>query len=209
MGATGGVSAASAGISALNSIGSAYANAQQQKANAIYQQGIYNVNAAFAKFQAEDSVERGKLAADEIERIGNKAILSLRKSTKQFQAKQRIALASQGIETTSGSALDIISETRFLSDLDSIELEKEKNLRMITAKNNAWREAWGFKIQSENFSSQSRFIGEAADNSARATLLAGGSQSLSYGLQADTYGLKAYSDYSENKPKKEKKGKKK
>jgi len=121
---------------------------QSQMALGAYQKSIYDTNARFADLQASDALKRGERSAIDIKRQG-----------RQLIGSQRTALAAQGIELDNGTALDIQSDTADLSTRDA-----------MTARNNAWREAWGFKAEAMNLKSAGNMESIAAKNRARNTL---------------------------------------
>lgn len=184
MGVTGALQAAGPSVLAIGAISDAYSNSEAKKAQAAYQEGIYNVDARFADIQAEDSIARGEFAADEITRRSNKNLAIIRTNIKQVKGAQKTALAAQGIETTSGSAADVQVDTEYMGQQDINDVTRNTNLDVITIKNNAWREAWGFKTQAEIYRGQGRIARQAGDVSARQTLLSGGTKALGYGLDA-------------------------
>lgn len=154
--------ATSYGISGVSSLAGAYSQSQAMKAQGDYQRQMANLNARMADMQAEDALKRGSREATEH-----------KKKVKQLVGSQRAAMASQGIALDSGSALDIQEETISMGAEDA-----------LTIKNNAWREAWGYRSQGE----ASRYEGEVAKaasrNQARNTLITGGLQATAAGLQA-------------------------
>lgn len=106
-------------------------------------------NAKFAEMQERDTLRRGKDMAS-----ARKAEASRTKSS------TRAKMAAQGIDIDSGSAADVQSDIELAGELDAIQIE-----------NNAYREAFGFKVDA----SQSRFAAKIAqisgDFKARTTLL--------------------------------------
>lgn len=135
-----------------------------------YQKDMYDFNSKIANVQAKDAIYRGD------------------KEAKQYVAKaqqavgtQRATLAAQGVDVSSGSALDIQEETAGQGALGA-----------LTIRNNAWREAWGYKVQSENYAQQGFLAREAAQSGARATMLTGVSNAFSsIGSAASSSGMLA------------------
>lgn len=119
---------------------------------AKFQQQQISFNKKIAKINAEDAITRGEGAVD-----------VYKKQAAQVQGAQKAALAAQGIEIDSGSAAQIQYET-----------EKQMITDVKTIKNNAWREAWGYKVEAINLSTESDLIGLSAKNRATSTLLKGG-----------------------------------
>lgn len=126
-----------------------------------YLQQTYQMNADLARMQAEDAIDRGKTA-----------VRDLKKQTKRLIGAQRAALAAQGIEVGDGSALDV--------QMDTAGQSAEDQLRI---KNNAWREAYGYKTQAVNYESQGNFARLAGRNKSRNTIMTTGlaiAKDLSY-----------------------------
>lgn len=157
-----GTAAASQGI---GSIGSGIAGASAAKGQAEYQKTMSDMNAKIADYQATDAIKRGDLDSARAFAKGQRTI-----------GAQRAAAGAQGIDPNSGSARDLQTDTEAMSALDQ-----------ITIKNNAMREAFGYKSQSLAASAQGRMYAMAGDNQARNTLLTGGIRSLGYGLDAGGY----------------------
>lgn len=125
-----------------------------------FQKQILLQNAELAKFQADDAIKRGNLEANQ----NNQQV-------KKLIGSQRAAMAAQGIDLSSGSALDIQQSTAELGAIDS-----------LTIKNNAWREAWGYKVDSANYQSQAKFTDLQSKYKSRQTLINGGLQALGSGI---------------------------
>lgn len=149
-----------AAIAAIQAVGSAFSSYQQGKA----QKAIYKANESISRMQAEDAIKRGH----ELEARS-------RQRTRKLRGSQRTALAAQGIRLDAGSALDIQMETEDFGELDA-----------LTIKNNALREAFGYRSQARVSSMQGQLADSAAKNEAIQTLLTGG--------------MKAAKQYKEGKP---------
>ncbi len=137
----------------------AYSQSEAQKAQGAYQKAQADTNAMFADAQAQDAKERGQYDA-----------LVRGRETRKLMGAQRAASAAGGVDPTSGSAADIMAETDILGRQDQ-----------LTIKNNAWREAWGYKTQARDYRSQGELAKMGADNMSRDTLLAGGIRAFDYG----------------------------
>lgn len=165
MGVTGGF-AAMAGLSMI----SAYNQANAKKTEAEFTQSQYKVNAKLASAQAQSAREEGDIQA------GHMAA-----QTKANVAKQRVAAAATGADVNSGSALDLQSDTQWQGAQNA-----------ITIKNNAWRQAWGYNIQADNYKTQATFTGIAGQNEYNNTLLTGGMNAASFATQ----GTQSYYKYN-------------
>lgn len=100
--------------------------AEQVAANS--EADLADYNAAVATVQAGDAVARG---AEEESRF--------RAGVRGMVGTQRAGFAAGNIDVASGSALDVQADTAFLGELDAQAI-----------RNNARREAWGYKVQAED-----------------------------------------------------------
>ncbi|MCO7513713.1 hypothetical protein NJF44_01335 [Pseudomonas guariconensis] len=111
-------------------------------------------NAAFADAAASDAIKRGEFEADQ-SRIDTRAMIGA----------QRAGFAANGIDVNSGSAADVQDDTAALGEQDA-----------LTIKNNAAREAWGYRTQAQ----QNRMAASNARRSGQAgmfgSLLTAGAQ---------------------------------
>lgn len=131
--------------------------AAKQQADALSAQGEYGerqaaINNRLANMQADDTLARGDQQANQIGR-----------NTRKIAGAQRAGFAAQGIALDSGSAQDIQVETAEMGALDQ-----------LTVRNNAAREAWGYRVQGQQgvFSAQNQAEGNR--RAGQATLLTGG-----------------------------------
>ena len=120
---------------------------QQQQAAAAaassrYQAQVAENNRITAERQAADTIERGQTEEQRS-----------RQQTRQLQGRQVAALAASGVDTQSGSALDIIGDTAALGEIDA-----------LTIRDNAAREAHGQLVQAQNFGAQGQLLRQEASN---------------------------------------------
>lgn len=158
MGAIAAITAVSAGTSLM----SANAQAKATKAQGNFQATQLEGNAQLSDIQAADAVKRG---ADEAKR--------LRIRTRQEIGSARAGLAAQGYNLSDETPQAI------QQDYAGFGAEDEQAI-----KNNAWREAFGYRAQAVEQRSQAGFTRITAGNTARQALLTGGMNALgdiSYG----------------------------
>ena len=158
MAAVSGMMAGMAGLSLYQ----AYGNSKSAEAEGEFKKQQFETNAKLAEMQSDDAMRRGY-----------KAVEQIRTKAHQTKGAQRAALAAQGLDINSGSAAEIQDDTDRMSEED-----------VATAKTNAWREAWGYKMQAVNASGAAQMASIAGRNQARNSLLTGGIQALNYGTQA-------------------------
>ena len=135
-------------------LASGFMQAGAIKAQASWESGQLERNAALMDFQAKEAV-----------RMGEKEAQQRALQTKKLMGRQRAVAAAQGIDVDSGSALDIAQETAGMGALD-----------VATIRNNAWKQAWGFQVQASNARSQANMTRVQGKYNARQTLITGGMQ---------------------------------
>jgi hypothetical protein len=119
------------------------------KASGEYQQKVADQNAALSDFKAE---ETGKLGAIQEERQ--------RAKVRQVIGSQRASLAANGIDLSSGTALDLVGETAAFGEEDALMLRY-----------NAMNEAWGYRTQATNFRNDGSAAASTGQNQASAAYL--------------------------------------
>lgn len=131
---------------------SAYSSIQQGKSA----QAQAEYNAKQAEIQAEDAQLRGGIEANR-----------KRQEVRRVLAAQQTKLAANGVETSSGSALNLFGDTSREGELDA-----------QTAYANAMREAYGYQSQATSY----RFSGKTAMSNAygqaAGSLLSGAGKAL-------------------------------
>lgn len=158
MAAISGLYAATAGMALIN----ANQQAAGLKAQAGFSSAMDEINAGMSDRAADDAVSRGETAASRARLKGKMVIGS-----------QRAALAASGVDVNTGSAADVQADTAAMSALDA-----------QTIKNNAAREALGYKTQALNFRTRAQMTRLGGDNAAGNTMLTGGMQFANYSAQA-------------------------
>lgn len=141
------------GLSLLGGISQASA----AEAQGDYQNTMSQINASFADRQAEDAIKRSIKDSGDV-----------KKTASELAGEQRVAFAAQGTDVNSGTAADVQLGTEY----QGIEAAK-------TVRNNAIREALGFKTQALDSRNQGAMGKIAARNSATNSILTSGLQGLS------------------------------
>lgn len=150
------------------SLAGAAIKGQAERSAAGANASILESNAALAEMQAGDALARGEQAA------GRERMRS-----GQLQSAQKTGYAASGVETSSGSVSDVIGSTAAVSELDA-QIEK----------NNAAREAFGFKTRAAQFRGQARYTRAVGDQAFFTSMLGGvlGSASATRGLSVGGHG---------------------
>lgn len=143
------LTAAMLALSAANTVGKVAgdrraASIAEGQGNA--QGGLLDMNATLADNQAANATARGDQAASRVQRRGD-----------LLAGEQRTAFAGQGIDTGSGSAAEVMSQDRGISELDALQI-----------KNNAALEALGYKTQATGYRTQADWARTAGANEAAA-----------------------------------------
>lgn len=130
---------------------SSYQQAQSQKESLNYQSAVARNNAQLSEWQAQDSIRRGQ---EEEQRQ--------RMMTAQLKGKQRVGFAASGIDISEGSAAQIQADTDWMGEQDA-----------LTIRDNANREAWGLRNQSQQYKADS-VANKAIASSINPLMAAGG-----------------------------------
>ncbi len=128
------VSAAFATIGAGAHLYSSIAEGKNAEAQANAQANALEQNAAIARAQGHDAIERGGLEE-----------LRLRRELAQYRGNQRTQAAASGIDINSGSALDAQNATIAEGEHDAAAIRY-----------NAARERWGYEQQAANMTAQAQ-----------------------------------------------------
>lgn len=125
------VAAFSTGAQAVGVVAStsaAYTKSKADKAAYDYQAKIAENNAQADEWRAQDAIVRGQ-SAEAQQRL----------KTAMLAGTQRAGMAAGGLDLAEGSPLNILTDTAYQGELDA-----------NTIKDNASREAWGYRTQASN-----------------------------------------------------------
>lgn len=146
----------------LSGLGTGFAQAGAARAEGEYKARMLLLGSKFSEFQASDALRRGELTVAEYDR-----------KLAQLKGSQRVALAAQGVQLGEGSAAEIEADTARQAARD-----------VVTLKSNAWREAWGYRVQAQDQRGQAEFTRIASDFAASASEIGALTSFFSNGLMA-------------------------
>ncbi|MCY1201811.1 hypothetical protein D9M72_132820 [compost metagenome] len=110
------------------------AKAEQNSLN--YQAEVSANNAQIAEWQAQDAIRQGQ-QQEQQSRLQYAAMKGM----------QRAALAANGVALDEGSAVDILTSTDYLNEMDA-----------STIRSSAARTAWGYRTQGANYSDNEKAL---------------------------------------------------
>ena len=119
----------------------AYNKSKSDKAAYEYQGAVNRNNATIAEWQARDAITRGQ-----------KAEQQQRLKVAQLKSTQRASFAARGMAVDEGSPLSILDDTDFMGEQDA-----------LTLRDNAAREAWGYRVQAGNYAGDAGMLSGRAD----------------------------------------------
>lgn len=176
MGAAAAIIAAVSGVaSTAMSVGQGISNANRQ-GNAEAAQA--ELNKRLSEIAAMDAIRRGDYEAAKVSGEATRVI-----------GKARTTQAASGVDITSGSSLDVIETTRLFTELD-----KE------VIRNNAAREAWGYKVQGLEYAARSEMAKASIGSNIAATVLGGAGDLIGHGLRVPSFGAAPGNPTSSNIP---------
>lgn len=121
---------------------------------------LMNQNARIADMQADDALDRGR-----------KAEGRHRVDVRRTIGAQRARLAASGVDISAdGSAIDLVADTARMGELDA-----------LTIRNNAAREAWGYKTQAVDLRARGKIARMEGKYAAVGTLLSTGGKAYGMG----------------------------
>ena len=136
------VSTASTVIGAGAQAYGTYKQADAAKQAASFNAASYDQNRAYAESQANDALARGE---DEARRA--------RLATRMMVGAQRARMAANNVRIDSGTPLQVQMDTRMLGELD-----------VMTIRENARREAAGFRNQGSQYATQAALTRASGDS---------------------------------------------
>jgi hypothetical protein len=148
---------AAGGAQAGGSLISAYSQARAVRAQGRYEARSARLNTQLADLQADDAIARGETD-----------LQAQLRQTKVLSGAQRASMAAQGIDLGMGSAQDIGLETKTLGAMDALQL-----------RNNAFREAFGYRVQATEAAHRGRMARISSRSQARSGLITGGMRAVS------------------------------
>jgi hypothetical protein len=134
------------------SVASLYTSIVANQIETDYKRHVYDMNTELAKMQAADAMKRGARLEEESHR-----------KTKSLIGSQRAAMAAQGIDISVGSAVDVQADAAARGAADELAI-----------RNNAYREAFGYKMQAFGLAGQASMMGITSRAAENATMATGG-----------------------------------
>lgn len=143
-------------LAGLSSISGAYSNSNAQRDVANFKANQLNLNAEAANLQADSTI-----------RAGNEEAGLVGKKVAQTIGQERASAGSQGVVADTGSAANVQKSNQ-------VEGAMSEN----TIKSNAWRQAWGLRVEASNYESESAMTRLEGQQESNNTLLTGGLNAL-------------------------------
>ena len=184
MGATGGGAAGGAGAGA--GAASPYASgamAGMSLISAFVQSDAQKAQGEFANKMADINARRSELAANDAIRRGENEAAKYGQQVRQVIGSQKTNLAAQGIVVSSGDAQTLQTQAK-----------ETGALNVESIRNNAYREAMGFRQAANEASSRGRVASATANFNANATIAAGGMRALGYMKEGGFFDSKGSKD---------------
>jgi hypothetical protein len=129
-------------VGAVVSAKGASDQAQAQKDSLAYQAQVAANDAQLSEWQAQGVEQQG------VEAEGKQRL-----QTANLKGTQRATLAANGVALGEGSALDILAGTDYMGEQDA-----------LTIRDNAARQAWGYRTQGQNYVDNSGLLQSGSNN---------------------------------------------
>jgi hypothetical protein len=145
----------------------------------IFQGRAAELQAQFQAQQLEFNSRLAELQAEEAILLGEEQASDIKSAAKQIQGAQRAAFASQGVDVGFGSAAEVQADTTTQSTIDAIRV-----------RNNALKQAFGYRLSALGGFQQSAFAQVAGRNVKAQTILGAGINAIPYDTAAALIGLR-------------------
>lgn len=129
-------------------------NMMQQYGQGKYEEQLARNNAIIQERMANDALKRGE---DEERKH--------REQVAQFASAQKAKMGASGVIISDGSALRTLEDTAYMGELDA-----------LTIRNNAEREAYGYRVNAQNFRDDARMTRRSRNWEMADTILTGGTK---------------------------------
>lgn len=118
------------GAGAINSVVGGYYGAMSQKSSLDLAADLDEINARISERAAQGELLRGERESQ-----------ASRLRTAALKSRQRVAMAANGVDLSVGTAVNVLSSTDYIGEVDANEIRA-----------NAVKAAWGHRLQATNFS---------------------------------------------------------
>ena len=122
-------------------------------------------SAKFEEEQAKYNATMAATSANRAEAVGAAEAGRLRTEGTQLISQQKVALAAGGVDTSSGSAVNLFSSTRAMNELD-----------VQTVRHKAAMEAWGHRVEEGQYRAQAKIARRNSVLGPLSTLIGTGGQ---------------------------------
>lgn len=111
-------------------------------------------NANIASWQARDATRMGEVQVGQEERQRQLALDASNTATANTKSQQKVGLAANGVDVTQGSAADVLTSTDYTGVLNNQNINDAAARNVATIRDNAVRNAWGYRTQSVGYQNQ-------------------------------------------------------
>lgn len=130
------------GVGAMTKAYGTYSRADAESMAMAYQAQTQRNNQQYAEYQAQGALRKG--ASDE---------QALRLRVANLKGAQRARLAANGVDLSEGSALNILTDTDFMGNLDALRI-----------RDNAALEAWAYREQGKGYAANAEILKGKSDS---------------------------------------------
>ena len=143
--------------SGLFNIGAAKRQAQALEQKALYEKDQALKSGQFLLFNARVTERQGERDVRMVQRSADFTKGQIEKERLSVKGSQRAQFAASGLDVHSGSAALAGIDSDLAARLDQSEVAYMAELDSVTIKNNAWRTAYGYKLEAESLKEQADF----------------------------------------------------
>lgn len=111
-------------------------------------------NAELAGWQARDALRQGEKDVGDIQFDRATALTASRNEAASVKSRQKVGLAANGVDVGSGSAVDVLTSTDYVGELNANAINDTAARNVATVRDNAIKNAWGYQVQSTGYQDQ-------------------------------------------------------
>jgi hypothetical protein len=156
------------GASAIVGASSARQNAKAQQTSMLYDAAasdrnavtannaalVAENNAELAGWQSREALRQGENDVTSIQDDRSAALAAARNEAATVKSKQKVGMAANGVDVGSGSAVDVLTSTDYVGELNANAINDSAARNVQTVRDNAIKNAWGYQVQGIGYKDQ-------------------------------------------------------
>lgn len=111
-------------------------------------------NAELAGWQGREALRQGENDVSNIQFDRSTALTASRNEAANVKSRQKVSMAANGVDIGSGSAVDVLTSTDYVGELNANAISDAAARNVATVRDNAIKNAWGYQVQGIGYKDQ-------------------------------------------------------